>query len=71
MDSSDNLKKVRVLARHISMLMEHQEISPDIKDIITELRPEAPSINRNSPEYLLGAYEALIHLIEDLEQKGS
>lgn len=73
LESEENLKKVRVVTRKISFLMHHQEILPDLKEIATQLYPlgeDPEGISRNSSEYLLGAYEALMHLIVCLEQKG-
>jgi hypothetical protein len=57
----------------ISFLMEHQRIVADVKEVVTSLYPEGidlAQMNRESPEYLLGAYEALAALITALEQKG-
>ena len=68
-----NSRKVSMTAMRLSFLMEHQEIIPDLREVATELYPvgAAPEqINRDSPEYLLGAYEALAALITALEQKG-
>jgi hypothetical protein len=66
----DNLKRVKLIVYEISFLMEHQRILPDLKKMATELCPlNTESIDRNSPQYLLGAYEALIALISDLEGK--
>ena len=73
--ASENLKQVRLVARKLSFLMEHQDINPDLKLIAQELSPPGlmpgKDIDRESEEYLLGAYEALIALIMDLEEKGS
>ena len=69
----DNLKKVHVIARKISFLMAHQNILPDLKELAAQLSPAQPpgvAINRESSEYLLGAYEALTSLIIALEEKG-
>jgi hypothetical protein len=71
---SENLKQVRIVARRMSFLMEHQDINPDLKGIVQDLSPPGipgRDVDRESDEYLLGAYEALIALIMDLEEKGS
>ena len=69
--SEDNFLKVKMTARQISFLMSHQRIMPDLKEAIDQLSPDASTlINRNSPEYLLGASEALEALILALEEKG-
>jgi hypothetical protein len=68
---ADNLKKVHIVARKISFLMAHQNILPDLKELAAELSPGVEeSINRQSAEYLWGAYEALTSLITALEEKG-
>ena len=67
------LQKVQVVALKISFLMPHQQVLSDLKDVAHQLYPEgvnAEAVDRNSPEYLLGAYEALTALISDLEKKG-
>lgn len=68
-----NARKVSITAMQLSFLMEHQEILPDLKEVASALYPEGTdpnTINRESPEYLMGAYEALAALITALEQKG-
>lgn len=53
--------------------MPHQKVLSDLKELATQLYPEGvdeAGVNRNSEEYLLGAYEALTLLISDLEKKG-
>jgi hypothetical protein len=72
MDST-NSRKVSIAAMKISFLMEHQSILPDLRELAAELYPvgvDPEKINKESPEYLLGAYEALAALITALEQKG-
>lgn len=67
------LQKVQVVALKISFLMPHQHVLSDLKELACQLYPEganAEAVDRNSPEYLLGAYEALTALITDLEKKG-
>jgi len=68
-----NSRKVSIVAMKLSFLMEHQEILPDLKEVATELYQsvvDPAQVNKESPEYLLGAYEALAALITALEQKG-
>ena len=60
----DDQLKVRQACMRISLLMEHQEILPDLKDIALQL------YSVESPEYLRGAADALIYLVSFLEQKG-
>lgn len=64
-----------MVARHMSFLMEHQDINPDLKILAEDLSPHGlvpgKDIDRESDEYMLGAYEALIALVMDLEEKGS
>jgi hypothetical protein len=70
---SENLQKIKVLARKVSFLMQHQHILPDLQHMLDEIYPlgiDTNKIDRESPEYLLGAYEALANLIMDLEEKG-
>lgn len=62
MDSS-NQQKVRTVCARISFLMEHQDILPDLKEIVGELN--------SSDEYTKGAHDALNYLIGFLEQKGN
>lgn len=70
---SNNLRKIKLLARKVSFLMEHQHIVPDLQKMLAEIYPTSKHpdyIDRETPEYLLGAYEALSNLITDLEEKG-
>ena len=65
------MNKVNVVAFRVSFLMEHQSIVPDLQNVISELKPDTElPINRESPEYLMGAYEALTALVASLERKG-
>ena len=69
----DNKTKVNCVALKISFLMQHQNILPDLKDIAMETYPlniDPDKINYESPEYLMGACDALLKLISCLEQKG-
>ncbi len=61
---SDYQKKVRHICARVAFLMEHQEILPDLKEIVSEL-------NTQESEYLKGAEDALTYLISFLEQKGN
>lgn len=72
-ESEENLKKLKVAVRRISFLMHHQEILPDLKTIAAQLYPlgvDPEKIDRNSPEYLLGAYDGIMYLLQCLEEKG-
>lgn len=60
----DDQLKVKQACLRISLLMEHQEILPDLKDIALQL------YSVESPEYLRGAADALVYLVHFLEQKG-
>ena len=68
-----NIKKIKLVTRKISFLMEHQVILPDLKEIILEALPNQidKEINYDSPEFLMGAQSALLALLSSLEQKGS
>lgn len=59
----DKQKKVRHICARVAFLMEHQEILPDLKEIISEMDSE-------SEEYIKGAHDALQYLIDFLAQKG-
>lgn len=69
MDASSQAKVKQVCLR-IALLMEHQEIIPDLKELAAELSPEitTPIL---TDQYLQGAKEALTYLISFLEQKGN
>lgn len=67
----DNKTKVACTTLKVAFLMQHQHILPDLKDIIAEIEPpHQEGINMESPEYLAGAYDALMNLISQLEKKG-
>ena len=55
-------KKVQLVAKQISFLMHHQEILPDLKELISTIPIDT--------EYGLGARDGLLALIESLDQKG-
>ena len=72
----NNKEKVQYIAKRVSFLMEHQEVLPDLKELAADLYPyEAFGLlspdDRESPVYLMGAYDALMALIKALEEKGS
>lgn len=65
--------KLKVIIRRMTFLMPHQEVLPDLKELATEIYPlgaDPDAIDRNSPEYLMGAYEALATLADMLAEKG-
>jgi len=69
----DNKTKVKVAACRIAFLMPHQDINPDLILEALNLHPigvDLDKINKDSPEYLLGAMDALTSLINMLEGKG-
>lgn len=59
---SESQKKVRQVCARLTFLMEHQVILPDLKEIAAEISLD--------DEYSKGAHDALLYLIEFLEQKG-
>lgn len=61
---TDNVKKVRIVARKMSFLMPHQKVLPDLKEVIDPLHSD------ESSQYLSGAYDALNLLIDFLAEKG-
>lgn len=66
---SDYQKKIRHICARVAFLMEHQEILPDLKEIVSEINPNGNSF-ADSGEYLKGAHDALTYLLEFLSQKG-
>jgi hypothetical protein len=73
MTDNPNSKKIKIAARKISFLMPHQEVLPDLKIIATQLYPlgaDPDKIDRNAKEYLMGAYEALVALVDYLTEKN-
>ena len=71
-EKKDNFSKLRSTTKMMSFFMPHQEVLPDLKEIIRELRPinEKNIIDCNTDEYLKGAYDALSELIDFLSSKG-
>jgi hypothetical protein len=55
-------KKVQLVAKQISFLMHHQEILPDLKELISTIPTDT--------EYGQGAYDGLMTLIDSLDKKG-
>ena len=71
-DQKHSIDMVRLTVRKIAFLMPHQYVLPDLKNIAIDLCPDnSESINRDSSEYLLGAYEGLLALLIAFEEKGS
>ncbi len=73
-DKLDNFIKLRATAKMMAFLMPHQEVLPDLKEVIQQLRPAdgeyTSSIDHNTDVYLMGAYDALSELIDFLKTKG-
>jgi hypothetical protein len=69
MGVKNNSDKVKLVSHKISFLMPHQDVLPDLKQLAEELYRES-EVNRESPEYLMGAHDALMCLINSLEKKG-
>jgi len=74
-DLTDNERKIKLAALRIAFLMPHQEVNPDLELEALNLTPVGNGINldavdKNSPEYILGARDALLCLIRMLEGKG-
>lgn len=73
MTSHPSVKKIELTVRRISLLMQHQMILPDLKEITLEtllIETNGKEINYDSPEFLMGAQSALLALLSSLEQKG-
>lgn len=68
---TENEKKIKMAAFRIAFLMPHQEVSPDLELEALGLSPlHSEPLDKNSPEYILGARDALLALIHMLEGKG-
>lgn len=67
-----NEKKVKQAAFRVAFLMPHQKIGSIIEAEASIVPPidEQADINKDSPEYLAGAHDALRYLIQFLKQKG-
>jgi len=66
-----DINDVKKVALKMSFLMKHQEILPDLKELISDLDPaKYPDNPIDSVDYLQGAHDALLSLINALEQKG-
>lgn len=68
----NNEKKVKQAAFRVAFLMPHQFVGSIIELEAAALTPvnEEPEINKESPEYLAGANDALKYLIQFLKEKG-
>lgn len=60
--SDEIQKKVQLIARQVSFFMHHQEILPDLKELISTIPTDT--------EYGQGARDGLWTLIDSLEKKG-
>ena len=60
--NDDIQKKVKLVAKQVSFLMHHQEILPDLKELISTIPTDT--------EYGQGARDGLRVLIDSLERKG-
>lgn len=59
---NDIKAKVQIVAKQVSFFMQHQEILPDLKEIISTIPTDT--------EYGQGAHDGLLALIESLDKKG-
>lgn len=69
----DNRTKVRAAALRIAFLMPHQDVNPDLELEALDLTPpgiDLDKLNKECPEYLAGAKDALLSLINMLKGKG-
>jgi len=69
----NNETKVKMAAFRIAFLMQHQYVNPDSLQEALNLYPtgiDKDTINRDSPEYVIGAMEALSCFINMLKGKG-
>lgn len=67
----DNRTKVKSVAGKIAFLMPHQFVNPDLEQEALSLKDCIDGeINKESPEYLAGAMDALLFFIKYLERKG-
>jgi hypothetical protein len=72
---TENQKKIKMAVFRIAFLMPHQEVNPDLEIEALGLTPagkdiDLDAIDKNSPEYIMGARDALLALIHMLEGKG-
>ena len=72
----NNERRVKQAAFRMSFLMSHQEVT-DILELesmalmpVVDENSKPPEVNKESPEYLAGASDALVSLIQYLKQKG-
>ena len=69
----DNRIKVKIAAARIAFLMPHQEVSKDLELEALDLTQSVvdfDKVNTDTPEYLAGAQDALLILINMLRGKG-
>jgi hypothetical protein len=66
---NSNEMKVKMAAFKVGFLMPHQEVVPDLEIEALQIRPIG-EINKESDDYLAGAYDALSFLIAVLKDKG-
>lgn len=73
----DNAKLVKIAAMRVAFLMEHQEITDMVEleamallPVVDDEKNPPPPVNKESPEYLAGASDALMSLVACLKQKG-
>jgi hypothetical protein len=64
-----NEMKVKMAAFKVAFLMPHQEVVADLEIEALQIRPVG-DINKESDDYLAGAYDALAFLITVLREKG-
>jgi hypothetical protein len=70
----DNEKKVKQAAFRVAFLMPHQFVGSIIEleaSVLEQVNPCVEvTLNKESPEYLAGANDALKYLIQFLKEKG-
>jgi hypothetical protein len=62
---TNNNDKLKLICHRIAFLMQHQHILPDLKDLANEISKDYPN-----DEYLKGATDALLLVINSLEERG-
>lgn len=69
---NNNEKKVKQAAFRVAFLMPHQFVGSIIELEASALMPvnEELEVDKESPEYLAGANDALKYLIQFLKEKG-
>ena len=70
--TTPNQQKIKQTCLRIALLMEHQEILPDLKELAMGVFSQVnEQIDYSSKEYLAGANDALLYLISFLTEKGN